>query len=61
MKSAEIKELSVKELQERIEAQKAQLTKLKVACRIARRGPLDHQEIPQRHRSYADNSATEEP
>ena len=30
MKSAEIKELSVKELQERIEAQKAQLTKLKV-------------------------------
>ena len=27
MKSAEIKELSVKELQERIEAQKAQLTK----------------------------------
>ena len=30
MKSADIKELSVKELQERIEAQKAQLTKLKV-------------------------------
>ena len=30
MKSAEIKELSVKELEERIEAEKAQLTKLKV-------------------------------
>ncbi len=30
MKSAEIKDLSVKDLQERIEAEKAQLTKLKV-------------------------------
>ena len=35
MKSAEIKELSVKELQERIEAQKAQLTKLKVQHAVA--------------------------
>ncbi len=30
MKSAEIKDLSVNDLQERIEAEKAQLTKLKV-------------------------------
>ena len=30
MKSAEIKDLSVKDLQERIEAEKAQLSKLKV-------------------------------
>ncbi len=30
MKSAEIKELSIKDLQERIEAEKAQLAKLKV-------------------------------
>ena len=39
MKSAEIKDLSVKELQERIEAQKAQLTAEGTTCRIARRGP----------------------
>ncbi|MFR9552987.1 MAG: 50S ribosomal protein L29 [Rikenellaceae bacterium] len=30
MKSAEIKELSVKDLQERIDAEKAQLSKLKI-------------------------------
>jgi large subunit ribosomal protein L29 len=35
MKSAEIKELSVNELQERIEAEKAQLAKLKVQHAIS--------------------------
>ncbi len=42
MKSAEIKELSVKELQERIEAQKAQLAKLKVQHAVS---PVENHSI----------------
>ena len=47
MKSAEIKELSVKELQERIEAQKAQLTKLKVQHAVS---PVEDPSIIQKSR-----------
>lgn len=42
MKSAEIKELSVKELQERIETQKAQLAKLKVQHAVS---PIENPSI----------------
>ena len=47
MKSAEIKELSVKELQERIEAQKAQLTKLKVQHAVS---PVEDPSIIKKNR-----------
>ena len=42
MKRAEIKELSVKELQERIETQKAQLAKLKVQHAVS---PIENPSI----------------
>ena len=48
MKSAEIKELSVKELQERIEVQKAQLTKLKVQHAVS---PVEAPSIIKKSRS----------
>ena len=47
MKSAEIKELSVKELQERIEAQKAQLAKLKVQHAVS---PVENPSIIKKNR-----------
>lgn len=62
MKSAEIKDLSVKELQERIDVEKAQLSKLKLQHGVfADREPVYNQKIPQRHRAHADNSASEKP
>ena len=43
MKSAEIKDLSTKDLVERIETEKAQLAKLKVQHAVSpRREPVDH-------------------
>ena len=47
MKSAEIKDLSVKDLQERIEAEKAQLTKLKVQHAIS---PVENPSVIQKSR-----------
>lgn len=61
MKSAEIKDLSVKELQERIDVEKAQLSKLKLQHGVS---PIENPsiiKIPQRHRAHADNSASENP
>lgn len=62
MKSAEIKDLSVKELQERIDVEKAQLSKLKLQHGVS---PIENpsiiKKIPQRHRAHADNSASEKP
>ena len=52
MKSAEIKDISIKDLQERIETEKAQLAKLKVQHAVS---PV---EKPQRYSSYADNPAS---
>ncbi|MFI3293336.1 MAG: 50S ribosomal protein L29 [Rikenellaceae bacterium] len=42
MKSAEIKELSVKDLQERIEVEKAQLSKLKIQHAVS---PIENPSI----------------
>ena len=62
MKSAEIKDLSVKDLQERIEAEKAQLSKLKVQHAVSPvENPSIIKKIPQRYCAYADNSASKEP
>lgn len=47
MKSAEIKELSVKDLEERIEAEKAQLTKLKVQHAVS---PVENPSIIKKNR-----------
>ncbi|MBE6196859.1 MAG: 50S ribosomal protein L29 [Rikenellaceae bacterium] len=47
MKSAEIKDLSVKDLQERIEAQKAELTKLKVQHAVS---PVENPSIIKKSR-----------
>ena len=47
MKSAEIKEMSVKDLEERIEAEKAQLAKLKVQHAVS---PVENPSIPQKNR-----------
>ncbi|MFI3318074.1 MAG: 50S ribosomal protein L29 [Rikenellaceae bacterium] len=47
MKSAEIKELSVKDLQERIEAEKAQLSKLKIQHAIS---PIENPSIIKKSR-----------
>ena len=52
MKSAEIKDISIKDLQERIETEKVQLAKLKVQHAVS---PV---EKPQRCSSYADDSAS---
>ncbi len=51
MKSAEIKDLSVKDLQERIEGQKAELTKLKVQHAVS---PVENPSIIKKsHRDIA--------
>ncbi len=59
MKSAEIKDISIKDLQERIETEKAQLAKLKVQHAVS---PVENPSIikkkPQRYSSYADNPAS---
>lgn len=58
MKSAEIKDLSIKDLQERIEAEKAQLAKLKVQHAVS---PVENPSIieePQRYSSHADRPAS---
>lgn len=47
MKSAEIKELSLNELQERIEAEKAQLAKLKVQHAVS---PIENPSIIKKSR-----------
>ncbi len=47
MKSAEIKELSIKDLQERIEAEKAQLAKLKVQHAVS---PVENPSIIKKNR-----------
>ncbi len=47
MKSAEIKELSVKDLEERIEAEKAQLSKLKVQHAVS---PVENPSIIKKNR-----------
>ena len=47
MKSAEIKELSVKDLQDRIEAEKAQLSKLKVQHAVS---PVENPSIIKKSR-----------
>ncbi len=47
MKSAEIKELAVKDLQERIEASKAELTKLKVQHAVS---PVENPSIIKKSR-----------
>ena len=47
MKSAEIKDLSVKDLQERIEAEKAQLSKLKVQHAVS---PVENPSIIKKSR-----------
>lgn len=47
MKSAEIKELSIKDLQERIEAEKAQLAKLKVQHTVS---PVENPSIIKKNR-----------
>uniref|UniRef100_UPI004056D83E 50S ribosomal protein L29 n=1 Tax=Alistipes sp. TaxID=1872444 RepID=UPI004056D83E len=47
MKSAEIKDLSVKDLQERIEAEKAQLNKLKVQHAVS---PVENPSIIKKSR-----------
>ena len=47
MKSAEIKDLSIKDLQERIEAEKAQLTKLKVQHAVS---PVENPSIIKKNR-----------
>ncbi len=47
MKSAEIKDLSVKDLQERIEAEKAQLAKLKVQHAVS---PVENPSIIKKSR-----------
>ncbi len=47
MKSAEIQDLSVKDLQERIEAQKAELTKLKVQHAVS---PVENPSIIKKSR-----------
>ena len=60
MKSAEIKDLSVKELQERIDVEQARLSQLKLQHGVSRE-PVYNQKIPQRHRAHADNSASEKP
>ncbi|HJC76253.1 MULTISPECIES: 50S ribosomal protein L29 [unclassified Alistipes] len=47
MKSAEIKEMSVKDLEERIEAEKAQLAKLKVQHAVS---PVENPSIIKKNR-----------
>ena len=47
MKSAEIKDIAVKDLQERIEAEKAQLTKLKVQHAVS---PVENPSIIKKNR-----------
>ncbi len=47
MKSAEIKDISVKDLQERIEAEKAQLAKLKVQHAVS---PIENPSIIKKSR-----------
>ena len=47
MKSAEIKDLSIKDLQERIEAEKAQLAKLKVQHAVS---PVENPSIIKKNR-----------
>ena len=47
MKSAEIRELSIKDLQERIEAEKAQLAKLKVQHTVS---PVENPSIIKKNR-----------
>ena len=47
MKSAEIKDLSIKDLQERIEAEKAQLAKLKVQPAVS---PVENPSIIKKNR-----------
>ena len=47
MKSAEIRELSIKDLQERIEAEKAQLAKLKVQHTVS---PVENSSIIKKNR-----------
>ena len=48
MKSAEIKEMSVKDLEERIEAEKAQLAKLKVQHAVS---PVETPSLIKKNRS----------
>ena len=47
MKSAEIKDISIKDLQERIETEKAQLTKLKVQQAVS---PVENPSIIKKNR-----------
>ena len=47
MKSAELKDLSIKDLQERIEAEKAQLAKLKVQHAVS---PVENPSIIKKNR-----------
>ena len=47
MKSAEIKDMSIKDLQERIEAEKAQLAKLKVQHAVS---PVENSSIIKKNR-----------
>ena len=47
MKSAEIKDISIKDLQERIEAEKAQLAKLKVQHAVS---PVENPSIIKKNR-----------
>lgn len=51
MKSAEIKDLSIKDLQERIEAEKAQLAKLKVQHAVS---PVENPSIIKKNRRDRD-------
>ena len=49
MKSAEIRDIAVKDLQERIEAEKAQLAKLKVQHAVS---PVENPSIIKKNRRY---------